>query len=297
MMHMRRWRRSTADSGPRRTSMPRIGATSRRHGQVAVRGASGSELLESPSTDEQAGPAPVSRASSGENFSDAAIVRPIRQCVAGRGRTSRRLLRDPARASSTSPASRADLVVLARGGDARADDERDQPGASRTGAAPARRDPLAQLEIDPLRPLNNLLWGYVQDEQHRLTVARRAYEYDHHYGLTLLGKAVPPLRGADSRSRFLEAFHNLLLPCVDLLQGGRRHDRDRRRLPGAQRAREVHLLLAEGAHNQYGDLPWTARQEMLMQQWLLARPEMREFLPRRIDGRVPRAVDGLASTR
>ena len=45
---------------------------------------------------------------------------------------------------------------------------------------------------------------------------------------------------------------------------------------------EVHLLLTQGAHNQYGDLPWTARQEMLMQQWLLARPEMREFLPRRI---------------
>ena len=39
---------------------------------------------------------------------------------------------------------------------------------------------------------------------------RRAYEYDHQYGLTLYGKAVPPLRPADSRSKFLEAFHNLL---------------------------------------------------------------------------------------
>ena len=45
--------------------------------------------------------------------------------------------------------------------------------------------------------------------------------------------------------------------------------------------REVHLLLAQGAHNQFGDLPWTARVEMLMQQWLLARPEMREFLQSR----------------
>lgn len=44
------------------------------------------------------------------------------------------------------------------------------------------RDPLAHVEIDPLRPLNNVLWGFVQDEQHRLTLARRAYEYDHHYG-------------------------------------------------------------------------------------------------------------------
>jgi hypothetical protein len=43
----------------------------------------------------------------------------------------------------------------------------------------------------------------------------------------------------------------------------------------------VHLLLAEGAHNQFGDLPWTARVEMLVQQWLLARPEMRDFLQSR----------------
>jgi hypothetical protein len=42
--------------------------------------------------------------------------------------------------------------------------------------------------------------------------------------------------------------------------------------------REVHLLLAHGAHNQFGDLPSNARQEMLIEQWLLARPEMREFL-------------------
>ena len=52
-------------------------------------------------------------------------------------------------------------------------------------------DPLADLEMDPLRPLNNLIWGYVQDEQNRLTVRRRAYEYDHQYGLQLLGKAFP----------------------------------------------------------------------------------------------------------
>jgi hypothetical protein len=42
------------------------------------------------------------------------------------------------------------------------------------------------------------------------------------------------------------------------------------------------MLLAEGAHNQFGDLPFTARLEMLMQQWILARPEFREFIPTRI---------------
>ena len=27
------------------------------------------------------------------------------------------------------------------------------------------RDPLGELEIDPLRPLNNMIWGFIQDEQ------------------------------------------------------------------------------------------------------------------------------------
>jgi hypothetical protein len=44
----------------------------------------------------------------------------------------------------------------------------------------------------------------------------------------------------------------------------------------------MHLLLTQGAHNQYGDLPWTARHEMLMTHWILSRPEVREFLPSRI---------------
>jgi hypothetical protein len=146
----------------------------------------------------------------------------------------------------------------------------------------ADRDPLANLAIDPLRPLNNLLWGYLQDEQHRLTVQRRAHEYDHQYGLPLLGKAIPVLRTADSRSRFLDAFHRLLHVCSEFYK----QDDDTTVIadgfPVLNGLKEVHLLLAEGADNQYGDLPSTARVEMLMQQWLLARPEMREFLGGRI---------------
>lgn len=146
---------------------------------------------------------------------------------------------------------------------------------------PGDRDPLAHLEIDPLRPLNNLLWGYVQDEQNLLTVKRRAYEYDHHYGLATYGKAVPPLRPADSRSKFLEGFHNLLHAASVFYK----EDNDTTVIadgfPLLNALREVHLLLAQGAHNQFGDLPWTARAEMLMQQWLLAQPQMREFLQSR----------------
>lgn len=142
----------------------------------------------------------------------------------------------------------------------------------------APNDPLAELEIDPLRPLNNIIWGYVQDEHTRLSVKRRASEYDHHYGLRLLGRAVPELRTADSRSKFIEAFHNLLHRTAVFY----REDADTtviaEAFPLLNALKGVHLLLAEGAHNQYGDLPWTARAEMLTQQWMLARPEMREFL-------------------
>ena len=139
-------------------------------------------------------------------------------------------------------------------------------------------DPLGELEIDPLRPLNNIIWGYVQDRHNRLSIARRAFEYDHHYGLKLVGKAVPELRSADSRSKFIEAFHNLLHRTAVFY----REDADTTVLADAfallNALKDVHLLLAQGAHNQYGDLPWTARAEMLTEQWMLARPEMREFL-------------------
>jgi hypothetical protein len=147
---------------------------------------------------------------------------------------------------------------------------------------PSERDPLAHLEIDPLRPLSNLLWGYLQDEQHRITILRRAYEYDHSYGITLLGRAVPALRPADSRSKFLEAFHTLLHLAAVFFK----EDDDTTVIadgfPILNALKQVHLLLTEGLHNQYGDMTWTARQEMLIQQWLLSRPEMREFLPSRL---------------
>jgi hypothetical protein len=147
---------------------------------------------------------------------------------------------------------------------------------------PQDRDPLAMVEIDPLRGLNNLLWGWVSDEEHRLTIPRRAYEYDHEYGLKLLGKAVPAIDGVDSRSRFLEGFHTLLMLCTIFYKEDDDTTVVADGFPVLNALREVHLQLTQGAHNQYGDLPWTARQEFLMQEWILARPEMREFLPRRI---------------
>ncbi|MCZ7555776.1 MAG: hypothetical protein M5R41_05165 [Bacteroidia bacterium] len=147
--------------------------------------------------------------------------------------------------------------------------------------AGSSRDPLAHLEMDPLRPLNNILWDYIQDEQHRLTILRRAYEYDHQYGLRLEGRAVPPLRSADSRSKFLESFHNLLNRCAAFFKQDDNTTVISDGFPVLNALKETHLILTEGGHNQYGDLPWTARVEMLIQQWMLARPEIKTFLPGR----------------
>src|SRR5262249_42880233 len=115
---------------------------------------------------------------------------------------------------------------------------------------PLANDPLANLEIDPLRPLNNLIWGWIQDEQHRLSVVRRNYEYDHHYGLRLAGKAVDNARTADSRSKFLEAFHTLL----STLAAFYKRDDDTTMVadgfPVLNALKEAHLILSQGAHNQ-----------------------------------------------
>jgi hypothetical protein len=140
------------------------------------------------------------------------------------------------------------------------------------------RDPLGEMEFDPLRPLSNLLWGYVQDEHRRLTVPQRASEYMHKYGMPLIGRGVTGMQPADVRSKFIEGFHNLLSCAARFYK----EDSDTTVIadgfPLLNALKEVHLLIAEGAGNQGYDLTWTARAEMMTIQWMLARPEMGEFL-------------------
>jgi hypothetical protein len=143
-------------------------------------------------------------------------------------------------------------------------------------------DPLVNLNIDPLRGANNLIWGWIQDEPNRLTVPRRAYEYDHQYGLSLVGRAVPNIEAADSRPKFLRAFHELLHLCVKFYEQDDDTTVVADPFPILNALKEVHMILAEGAHNQFGDLPWTARVHMMIMQWILSRPEFREFLGARI---------------
>jgi hypothetical protein len=137
---------------------------------------------------------------------------------------------------------------------------------------------LSRFDVSPLRPLSHILWGFIQDEQHRLSLPRRVQEYDHEYGLILTGKAVPSFIPADTRTKFLEAFHNLLTTTSIFFKEADDTTRIADAFPVLNSLKEVHLLLAEGNHNAYGNLTWTARNEMLMTQYIIARDEVRIFL-------------------
>lgn len=141
------------------------------------------------------------------------------------------------------------------------------------------RDPLERFDLNPLLPLRQLLWGFAEDERRRLTVRRRAAEYEYEYGLQLRGRAIPsPAILAERRSAFLEAFHSLLYETHRFYKERDDKTVDADAFPLLSGLRELHLVLAYGAHNQFANLALQARSEMLIMQWLLAQPEMREFL-------------------
>jgi hypothetical protein len=147
---------------------------------------------------------------------------------------------------------------------------------------PGEKDPLAAMEIDPLRSVAHLLWGWTQDEQGRLSVLRRAHEYDHEYGFTLHGKAVAELRTADKRSKFLESFHTLLWRASQFYKADDNTTVHADAFALLNAIKETHYILSQGASNQFPDIAVTARIEMLTQLWILSRPEMREFLGTRV---------------
>jgi hypothetical protein len=142
----------------------------------------------------------------------------------------------------------------------------------------AERDPLANFELDPLRRINNWLWGFIQDEPNRLTVRRRAFEYLHQYGLPLYGKAVQGLRPADTRSKFIEAFHNLLHQTYIFYKQDDQTTIIADAYPLLNALKEVHLILAQAASNQFNDARWATRVETLLVQFILSQPAMRDFL-------------------
>ena len=144
--------------------------------------------------------------------------------------------------------------------------------------AKGQKDPLRNLNIDPLRPLASVLWGWVQDEQHRLTVSRRAHEYAHQYGFTLAGKAVQSVHPAEKRIKFIQAFHELLHECIRFYRVDDDTTKVANAFPVLKHLKIMDRRVSESSFNQFGELGWIARIEMLMMAWVMGRPEMREYL-------------------
>lgn len=143
-------------------------------------------------------------------------------------------------------------------------------------------DALGPLALAPLRPVSNLLWGRVQDIPNQLSVSRRAHEYAYAYGFALRGRAVDDLAPVESRSQFTEAFHGLLVRAAEFY----RADANTTIVPDGfnllQSLKELHVVLAMAANNQFDELKRQARVEAWCDQWLLSRPEMGEFLRARV---------------
>lgn len=139
-------------------------------------------------------------------------------------------------------------------------------------------EPLMRFDTSPLRPLSNLMWGFIQDEQHRTSLHRRVFEYQHAYNLFLIGRAVPRQMGVDNRSMFLESFHNMLTQASLFYKDFDDKTRQADAFPLLTSLRDVHLLLAEGNQNAYQNMTYTTRVEVLTMQYLLGKSEMRLFL-------------------
>ena len=145
--------------------------------------------------------------------------------------------------------------------------------------APGTNDPLSRLAVSPLLPLRGILWGLAEAEKDRLSLRRRAAEYEYQYGLQLIGRAVPPPELlVERRTQFLDAFHSLLNACHHFYKEHNDKTVDADAFPLLSNLRELHLVLAHGANNQFADASLAARIETLDVQWMLAQPEMREFL-------------------
>lgn len=141
------------------------------------------------------------------------------------------------------------------------------------------RDPLDRFDVTPLLPLRNMLWGFAEDEVHRMTVRRRAVEYEYEYGFPLIGRAIPQTRQlVERRSGFLESFHQVLFLAHQYFKQLDDLTVQADAFPLYRALRDCHIVLSQGTQNQYGEMAVAARAEFLVMQSILAEPQMREFL-------------------
>lgn len=141
------------------------------------------------------------------------------------------------------------------------------------------RNPLARFDVTPLLPLRNKLWGFAEDEMHRMTVRRRAVEYEYEYGFPLIGRAIPrPQTVVERRTGFIETFHQVIFLAHRYFKELDDLTVQADPFPLYRALRDCHIVLSQGTQNQYGEMAVAARAEFLVMQSILAEPQMREFL-------------------
>lgn len=136
-------------------------------------------------------------------------------------------------------------------------------------------DQRQRMGADPLRPLSYIIWGYIQDEPHRLTVRRRAGEYAHEYGLGLRGKA-RATRGSGNSSPIFDVLNDLLTTAQNFMNPGKSSTDAS---PVLQKLRRLYQSLENTYVCTYESPAWIIRQEMLMAQYILSHPGTTRFLP------------------
>lgn len=145
-------------------------------------------------------------------------------------------------------------------------------------AIPGKAEFLRNFELDALRPLSHFIWEYIEAEPHRLSVVRRAYEYEHEYGLRLVGKAVDGMDPYERRHGFIGGFNMLVHLAHKLFRDEDDLQRKADAFPLLNQLQELQSLVQEGAHNQYPELVKKARTEMLMQQYIFTLSPVQEFI-------------------
>lgn len=137
---------------------------------------------------------------------------------------------------------------------------------------------LSRFDINTLNSVSTLLYGFIQDKKLSIDNQVKQNEIMHAYGLTLNPNGASSRYHPDSRIKFISSFHALLNKCSIIIK----ENDDLTRKPDAFKIyihlKELNFILLDGFHNAYQEVNVNLRVEHIMQQYLLSRSEMREFL-------------------
>lgn len=140
---------------------------------------------------------------------------------------------------------------------------------------------LMNLTLDPLRPVNDLLTGYIRDLRigELLIPEERSLEYQNQYGYILSSRR--NLRATDVRSEFHSAFNKLLMECSAYFKQADDNTINANAFPVLTALQDLNLILAKGDVNQAVYFARQARIEILIEQQILNRSEIGDYLRER----------------